>query len=420
MVSKNKKSVSRGKNVSNRNLIIGIIVVVLLLVLGYYMGGYGVTGNVVEGFCDCESSVLSEDCNIQCNLGLGDPSFDDIYAEAEVSIFEVFVDAVSSAFIGFFALFTEDANDPNSPNYCSIDEDGNKINDGMACDMNINGYSKVCYYGECGYVLDGFCRNPSLAPNVRDNYEGLICPGSKICYGDKGCVCDVSYNLGSSNLACTDPDKKLCNFDNECVECLASNNDVNTGRNSNCPISKRTCNANDDNCVQCSYNNDKQCPGKCDLVNSVCLECNDNSHCASNTAKKVCDTIINECVECIFQDNCKSYKECNTVTKVCEPASCIWPFSNTCPSHPGDTSTCLPSLVCEDCNQAWNDGNTGENSDCPSHLSVCFGITCVQCKDSYSDIYGVNPECVGIISDTAPFISLDKCSPLGRCVASLI
>ena len=53
MVSKKKKSgVSRGKKVSksngisNRNILVGVAFVVALLVAGFYIGGYGVTGNV--------------------------------------------------------------------------------------------------------------------------------------------------------------------------------------------------------------------------------------------------------------------------------------------------------------------------------------------------------------------------------------
>jgi hypothetical protein len=66
--------------------------------------------------------------------------------------------------------------------------------------------------------------------------------------------------------------------------------------------------------VECIDDND--CPGGCDVVAQVCIECNSDAHCAAPTP--ACNTSSHICVECLLDAHCSGDRPlCDTASSRC-------------------------------------------------------------------------------------------------------
>jgi len=198
---KKKSKVSRGKKVSksrdgfsNRNILIGVVVVVLLLVAGYYIGGYGVTGNVAVTAC-------TEDCLLRHEIG---KDIDRCLADCpdvvvqEQGMFASFFAGVGEIFgIGNFeAALAGVVEGVESDIYCT-----NSDNAGFDC----RGYddvlyaSKKCVGGFCTVVN---CLNADPLTNSLYGYDALCgvdrqCDGNGVCIDYDGCAQDEYWGVDS-------------------------------------------------------------------------------------------------------------------------------------------------------------------------------------------------------------------------------
>ena len=287
MVSKNKKSVSRGKKVSkgrndsgNRNILIGVAFVVALLVAGFYIGGYGVTGNIIY---DEYGNQIADD------HGIGDPTevekdlsdFGRGYAagyEAGKDLTIEYNNADPEAEMGFFARFFEpigeffgfesfeaalavvgdpecdfenedfgatdclilygdgyfcaagtcnpiesiipDGQSCNNPNECisgnCVDSICVTIN---PCEGSVDGDSCNLPGNQVGTCMGGFCGfiNDCIDPNTGNVIEGADCTS---IFGDSGICDDVGF--------CVVPDIGL---DDECWDSV---NSISINENGDC------------------------------------------------------------------------------------------------------------------------------------------------------------------------------------------
>jgi len=256
VVSKKKSGDSRGKKVTNRNIVIGVIIVVLLLVLGIKIGGYGVTGNAVdvdyedefgnpigvgnfvddsnvcEGGCDtgyiCKDSYCqwdqclsyTEDGNY-CTDEYGDtgtcspyycdtsPSFDESFAAFS---FDIVVDWVISLFTSDAAWATWgmsceddsecisgncDMSDPNNPYCIGLDDDCYVDDFSGDYESDETSCKDLGIDGECSAGWCDTCAPLNCVEGIQycsfDENNNPSC--AELCEGgcDTGYICNYGY-----------------------------------------------------------------------------------------------------------------------------------------------------------------------------------------------------------------------------------
>ena len=212
MVStKKKKSVSKGKKVSksnggfsNRNILIGVAVVVILLVAGYYIGGYGVTGNVVSedeiSFDEAFESIVDDAVSL----------FESAFAFFKVSEVAAIVSPGENDWYDFIITATDHS--------ACLEWDGDTTNgystDGYSCgfenDLDYGG-TGYCEAGECKLVGLGSCGSElNFDPDtsyVGDEYDYV--PTGYLC----SIIIDGADKIGSCDESGNCVDKNYCKAD---------------------------------------------------------------------------------------------------------------------------------------------------------------------------------------------------------------
>ena len=196
----NKKKSGSKKNVSNRGLVIGVAVAVLLLVV---LGG-GITGNVVGGSCEegCfDNYVIDSGCSEldSCLSVCGNEE------ESEEGFF--------SAMFSFFAFGTED--DEGTEDF--EDEFGADLPDGSSCVNSEDCFSGICDEGICGIGTEVGGEDESCT-------DDSDCTDTGLCVGGSCISCRSSIQCGPGNECkrgiCgprTDPPAPECTTDMDCV-----------------------------------------------------------------------------------------------------------------------------------------------------------------------------------------------------------
>jgi len=418
MLSKNKKSGSLGKKATKRNIVIGVIIVVLLLVLGLKIGGYGVTGNAVNvdyedefenlvgegdckevcdeyGYCkyvcgddidpivdndkylclnECSFAYDYGECAITCeglddSIGGKGPSFDESFAAFD------FVDVV---FDWVTSLFTSDAAWATW---------------GMACGSNGDCISDTCTDGLCVGV-DYDCYTDDF--NMFEENNGTYCE-------DLGIVgaCENGWCNTCTPLGCTVD--QICIFDeNGDPFCEDSIDDgIGDSLSSGSPCANSNECSPGDNCIYSSVFfqgefldgpltcQNSYCYGSddCDVLWEVCLsitgicllpDCYTDEDCLN---EEVC--FFYECVE---DKSCESSEECDPGYN-CEFEGFEFAYQNTWGMACENGIDCV-SGVCSDsiC--------VGEDDDCLSNDNdynvLDEGIFCKDGGASgFCDGYGV-------------------------------
>jgi len=332
MVSKNKKSVSRGKKVSNGNLIIGILVVVIIL---GFVFGKGITGNavseeiatgcfdvngdpVIEGLSGCmDINGGIGTCIVgECVSDEGELSFDESFAA--FSFVDTFVD-------WFTSLFTSE----ESSNVCDPVCEGEY----PEC---VDGGCYECNYNDGTGCAGGFaCDATGICVNAND----LICDPA--CTGSDVCQSGVCYT--------PDPCENVdCLLQQYCSEGNCYNLNGACSNNNQCPDPQLCC-TNPSNCISeelysCFYPecvNELDCPTTYapECENNICVPCEIGSNdCSSNlmldydengvSDYPVCLNIFgnNECVECGADSDCTGGGECDLSSYTCfyPPKTCCF------------------------------------------------------------------------------------------------
>jgi hypothetical protein len=390
VVVKKKKSVSRGKKVSksrnnfNRNLLIGVVVLVLLFTFAYYGGGYervdrtgglnqvsgsfdlGFFTDMADGMADvffvdentlgdtlnvgvgasscfrdsdcftgeiCSAGACIPGCNVDddcmtgelCNTGMCEPGCNEDNDCLSGIICAPIRDPSS-----FPPTYTNKCVecDPNNNRGCPrFRNDVMNICDGQSRD---DPQCVQCIFDStCEAIIDpvlGFSTLPQCSVYGLCTFFGE-CAGDFACVGDpNGAICDKS----SSNPS-----------DWACVECR-------DGRNGDCNgnVNGNYC-GTDNLCVDCDYGDDSTCtsPNNYCEASGTCTECNDNTHCTA-PGLGVCDTsdISNPvCVECTNVPH--DVTGCADGVNFCmgnKCTECIVDFNCNDPGRP----ICSPGGVC--------------------------------------------------------------------------
>lgn len=241
-----KKKVSKSrKDNSKRNLVIGVVVVVLLLVIGLKIGGYSVTGNQVYDTVDGDyDSVYVEVFDDEIDARYDD-SYDSSDSESKSDDGLSFEEAGEK--LGFWGSLFEwlFGDDSESSDDLEVMEDGVEGID--VCDPAC-GDDEVCQEGVCVTVI-----------------SGSDCTGQP-----DGTICDSPGDLGSANGICQ---TEIClrNRDSECVG--ATDGD------------------------SCQFDRGDRESGVC--LAEICTEhktCTFNSNCRANGGGRVC--VSGRCYDC--------------------------------------------------------------------------------------------------------------------------
>jgi len=335
MVSKKKIGVSRGNNVSNRNIIIGVVVVVLLLGLVF---GNGITGNVVSGEYN-EGYTDGYDAGYKA--GETGADFDNSVSNEDSD------DGFFSEFFSFLGFGSDDEGDDNlgdtlnlgsscfneddcSPGetcstagVCIVDNTG-------GCTVDLDCYpGEVCNAGVCipGGTLgecqtdveciDSVCDINSIPTACVPCDNDIYCSGNPI-----GEVCNLAQTFCvqcNDEGDCNDPELPACNVNegNRCAGCV-DNADCNGNPNGN------ICDQIFQTCGECNNNND--CAGSLVCATPVgaridqsnfCVECTVDAHCALSPGGNVCSLFDYSCVQCKINADCPNNGEC--IQQVCGP-----------------------------------------------------------------------------------------------------
>jgi len=372
VVSKKKSGDSRGKKVTNRNIIIGVIVVVLLLVIGIKVGGYGVTGNAVDSFdyiygeldefgnpigvgnFEGEESKTEYELGYDAgyNAGLGSVE-DAAVAESESEdpgVIAGFFDKVASLFTSnfddIFALFV-DADDGKFPGgACSPG--------GSAGDDDCHSTTPACSLGgicaEClGFGDEIYCLNSPNGPYCDANYFCEECQLDEHCGVDE--VCD-KFDPNDAERGTCEPMFQAC-----------------------APIDLPPLDGIDEGCDSmypfCKYD-DGGTPGDSDDDNYYCIECVGDAFCSSGNS-----CVDDYCMPNTFDDGIVT--DCNwdydDTTDDCAGYRCV---SET------DSSYCDPCTADSQC-------NFPNKPKCDIDSGLCFG-----CTSAGNGATGINPDCEGI------------------------
>ena len=406
MLSKNKNSGSLGKKATKRNIVIGVIIVVLLLVLGLKIGGYGVTGNAVNvdyedefenlvgegdckevcdeyGYCkyvcgddidpivdndkylclnECSFAYDYGECAITCeglddSIGGKGPSFDESFAAFD------FVDVV---FDWVTSLFTSDAAWATW---------------GMACGSNGDCISDTCTDGLCVGV-DYDCYTDDF--NMFEENNGTYCE-------DLGIVgaCENGWCNTCTPLGCTVD--QICIFDENADPFCEDDGNIDYDCGGfGCEVecsSDPECAALYDDFPACNTDQDP----------AYCVECMNSGHCDAGekcvrTGQDIVDKNGGYCEDaCTYDTECTdpNLPHCNSVVL----GGVVTPNSGVC-SVCRDDGSFIVGNVDSGCAGVTGDGYDWDEDGFPDTVSY------VRCTD-YFYPYGECVECIpGDLSST--------------------
>lgn len=269
---------------------------------------------------------------------------------------------------------------------------------------------------------------------------GPVCSTTS-CGGSETCCTGFTCSFGS--CVSTDPCDGKCTTGQVCNE--TTGNCVADCRTAGCTNSSDTCNQTSGLCESCAPQctnkacGDNGCGGTCGLcpVGQTCdtstpniavcrapttNNCQINTDCTADPAKKVCDSLgTKTCVQCLADADCSgSTPKCNTTTKACEAGQVTTPgclagsnctgFTCTDPSYP----ICNNGQCCEDttptCTPACGAGEICQNGTCVPDGGTCDD-TSTACTSDQDCCTG--NKCVGATGGFIPGVCRVSCSIFG-------
>ncbi len=159
-------------------------------------------------------------------------------------------------------------------------------------------------------------------------------------------------------------------------------------------------------------------PLYCDTVSTNCVECLNNTHCASQpdagaSSPLVCDPASHRCIECLVDRDCTG----RAGTPYCLPSAAD-PTLNKCVACIRD-SQCGNAQVCDEPTGECTLRCTASEDDCPSEKPVCdipTGATegvCVECRNDSTCTVGT-PQCNTVTRECVQCTDDTPCGPIGR------
>lgn len=262
-----KKRKNKNDN-SKRNLIIGVLVVVLLLVIGLNVGKYE-TSNL-RG--ELRTTGISEEDDY--SLGYAEGYNDGILGNPSIlDEFDVDDESEEESFFEMMFGFIE-GDDPTI----------------MDCEPEC-GADEECMAGICTIATE--------------NIEGGLPEGSS-CANNEDCI-DSSCIEGicSTGTSCGDDthcgEGEICDYDFGTYVCVPG-----CHFSDQCSGETPACDTEAYVCVECSYDNQDACTGEtpaCNFATNTCVGCSSADPFSSCTLPTpVCDDSINECVRCLPGD----------------------------------------------------------------------------------------------------------------------
>jgi hypothetical protein len=253
------------------------------------------------------------------------------------------------------------------------------------------------------------CPDPAK-PACRPDGLCAECTGDEHCNGRQ---CDIPRNVCvdcMNSSFCEDEEiKKVCNPDARlCVQCIgngdcggdtpvcsASNVCVRCTDSSQCPSDTPVCDNNQ--CYQCLNNQNCNAPGKhaCLEDQRICVECEENEHCATETGRPLCLQAANTCVGCLSNADCPdvSASQCDLDSHKCVPCS----SHDDCSEFADTTPRCV----------------SGRCVACDIDGGICNGRACILSRNVCSDKERRKTEPCNTC------VTTDECVPGHVCVNQL-
>jgi hypothetical protein len=194
------------------------------------------------------------------------------------------------------------------------------------------------------------------------------------------------------------PERPACDVAKRtCVPCL---------EDKHCSGTLAHCNMGLQRCANCV--NDADCPGRrCDMLNMVCVDCEQDVDCTTDPVNNACDTRKHSCVDCVNDSGCMD----QTVNKTCDKdmMACVDCLDDKDCNEPGKTACDKPNRVCVGCTV---------NANCtiaPNQTCDVPNQTCVDCIDD-SGCSGATPRCAMAEQKCVACLDGPDCAS-GHCIA---